>query len=59
MFGPLGSNKGVEAELEMPTISSQDLIQREEFTSGRRYPPEVVTFSGVEDIMNLSLLFNK
>lgn len=29
--------KGVAAELEMPTISSQDLIQRKEFTNWRRY----------------------
>lgn len=32
--------KGVAAELEMPTISSQDLIQRKESTNGRTYPPD-------------------
>lgn len=37
---PLGSAKGVEAGLEMPTISSQDLTQRKEFISGKRYLPD-------------------
>lgn len=31
--------EGVAAELEMPTVSSQDLTQRKEFTHWRRYPP--------------------
>ena len=39
-FGPLGSPNDVETALEMPAISGQALIQRKEFTSGRRYPPD-------------------
>lgn len=58
-FSPLGSATGVETKLEMPTISHQDLIQRKEFTSGKRFPPELLVFSGVEDVMKLSLLFIK
>lgn len=49
--------KGVAAELEMPTIFSQDLIQRKEFTNGRHICLPNVRWG--RRYHELALLFNK
>lgn len=57
-FRPLGSTEDAETELEGPTISGQDWIQRKELTGRKRHPPELLVLCGVDDTADPSLLFN-